>query len=232
MLQINGTFKKILVALFVVSVCVNLGLVDYWLSKNNQVVNLLSSVVSKLTKEPVSNGGKTVLNQETADNCGAACQEVISRKVKEEVAKIVTPLASRSTIVLPTGQSQNQGNFSQAKVVYVPVATYGAVSSMDWTDIVPSEFYFDLKDYPGAKEIRFVAYLLSINNDMGYARLYDNTNKRWAYFSDVQTNNSTFTRVESKPIEMLKGNNRFTIQLRSVNATQVQIKDAKLKIVF
>ena len=108
----------------------------------------------------------------------------------------------------------------------------GSISSVAWSDIIPSEFYFDLSSYPGAKQVRFEAYLLSVNNDLGAARLYDVTNKRGVDSSDIQTTASTFTRVESSGIVIWRGNNKYTVQLHSVNGTEVQLKDAKLKIVF
>lgn len=222
--------KKILLVLFGLIVCINLALLDFWLIKvNNQFLSFSSETYKK--QGSLENILKTLKSTSDSkifqDACDSDCQKQIIQKVKDEVVRIPSPTSVISKISPAVGQE----NFG-ARVIYVPLITNGAVSSMNWTDIVPSEFYFDLKDYPEVKEIRLVAYLLSVNNDMGFARLYDNTNKRWAYFSDVQTNNSSFTRVESKPIELLKGNNKYTVQLRSVNATQVQLKDAKLKIVF
>lgn len=222
--------KKFLFVLFAIIVCLNLALLDFWLIKINDKLLSFSSETNKKQSslENILQSLKSTSDNKILQNaCGVDCQKLISQKVKDDLEKIATPTPVASKII-PTVVLEN----SLAKVIYIPLITEGAVSSMDFKDIFPSEFYFDTKDYPGVKEVRLVAYLLSINNDMGYARLYDNTNKRWAYFSDVQTNNSTFTRVESKPIEFLRGNNKYTIQLRSVNATQVQLKDAKLKIVF
>jgi len=181
-------------------------------------------------------GGKLEVSREAGSGdekvrdtsgCGQTCQEEITQRVREEVAKIAVPT---STVIYKNTSTTTSSN--QSKIIYVPITAEGTVSSVNFTDIVPSEFYFDLSDYPGAKEVRFQAYLLSVNNDQIFARLYDNTNKRGIDFSDIQTNSSTFTRVESSAMTIWRGNNKYTVQLRSVNGTQAQLKDAKLKIFF
>lgn len=170
-------------------------------------------------------------NRIATDSCGIICQETIEEKIKEELAKIPSP-AGQSSVSPFTQKSVVQPTSVQSRVVYVPLITEGTASSISWTDIIPSEFYFDLKDYSGAKEVRFQAYLLSANNDLGFARLYDVTNSRGVDFSDLQTTSSTFTRVESSGMKIWQGNNKYTLQLRSVNGTQAQLKDAKLKIIY
>lgn len=164
------------------------------------------------------------------DSCRLSCGEIIEEKIKEELAKLpsMAGQSSISPVVYPTVASTN----SRAKVVYIPLINEGSVSSAEWTDVLPSEFYFNWSDYPGAKEIRFEAFLSSANDDPGYARIYDATNKRGVDFSDLLFGKSAYTRVESGKMVIWGGNNKYTVQLRSANATKVQIKDAKLKIFY
>lgn len=167
------------------------------------------------------------------DSCGLVCQETITARIQEELGKL-TPQAGQSSVSqIPIRRATTPTIANgKPKVVYFPLVTDGTVTSINWTDIVPSEFYFDLENYPNAKEVRFEAYLLSLNNDLVTARLYDQTNKRAVDFSDLQTKESTFTRAESSGISIWQGNNKYTVQLRSVNGTQVQLKDAKIKIIY
>jgi len=51
-------------------------------------------------------------------------------------------------------------------------------------------------------------------------------------YSDLSTANGVFSRLESRAIIIWLGNNKYTVQLRSENGTEVQLKEAKLKIVF
>lgn len=166
------------------------------------------------------------------DSCGLVCQKEIEEKIQEELAKIPSPAGQSSVSPSPQRQSVPLPSSTQSKVLYIPLVTSGSVSSVTWVDILPSEFYFDQANYPGTKEIRFEAYLLSLNNDLVSARLYDVTNKRGVDFSDLQTSASSFTRVESSAVKIWQGNNKYTVQLRSVNGTQAQLKDAKLKIMY
>lgn len=221
--MLNKILKITLIVLAIFAVS-NLGFLDYqWLSqKNNKSVSTNEATANKPLTTNSEYQPPVDVKQRGPGICGTECLDIISETVKSEVSKIS----------IPTSIPQKSTSSSSSKVVFVPLATTGAVSSMSWTDVVPSDFYFNLSDYPGAKEVRFVTYLLSINNDLGFAKLFDNTNKKEVYFSSVQTNSSTFVLVESQPIQISPGNNKYTIQLRSVNATQVQIKDAKLKIVF
>jgi len=178
-------------------------------------------------KWEVRTTGETKEEEKVAtDSCGLVCQEMIEEKIQEELARLPSPAGQSPVPVVSLPAS------GKPKTVYVPLITSGTVASASWTDVVPSEFYFDLVDYPNVKEVRFEAYLLSSNNDMVYGRIYDQTNKRGVDFSDIQTNSSTFTREESSKITIWRGNNKYTVQLRSVNATLVQIKDAKLKVIY
>lgn len=164
-------------------------------------------------------------------SCELSCKEIIEEEIQQELAKLPA-LAGQSSVSpaaplkIPT-QSNNK-----PKIVYVPLITDGSVSAAEWTGIVPSEFYFDPANYPSAKEFRFEAYLSSANDDRGFARLYDATNKRGVDFSDLSFNKSEFTRIESSAVKIWNGNNKYSIQLRSVNGTKVQVKEAKLKIYY
>lgn len=209
----------VLIIILAVSALTNLVFLDLNLIKNlriaeNKTVNEenLAGQFEKITPVP---------------EC-SLCKDIISDAVKEEVDKL--PLIAGQSGISPSPKKISP--VSEAKVAYVPLIADGSASSITWVDVVPSEFYFNINDYPGAKEVRFQAFLLSLNNDLVSARLYDQTNKRGVDFSDLQTASSSFTRIESSGMKIWQGNNKYTIQLRSVNGTQAQLKDAKLKIIF
>lgn len=169
-------------------------------------------------------------NKIATGSCELTCQDLIEEKIKEGLAKLPSPAGQSS---VPTAVSSRAVSpDTKTKVVYVPLTNEGGVSSSDWTDVVPSEFYFNLADYPGVKEVRFEAFLSSVNDDQGYARIYDATNKRGVDFSDLLFSKSAYTRIESSRMVIWNGNNKYTVQLRSANGTKVQIKDAKLKVLF
>lgn len=201
----------------------NLGFLDYRLIVGRQETEW------KLEKEEEVLLVEAPGASASAGACGESCRQLITEVVKEEIGRLSLVAGQSGTSPVP---KTNGKTSTQAKTAYVPLVTDGSIAAIVWTDIVPSEFYFDLGDYPGAKEVRFQAFLLSLNNDLVSARLCDQTNKRGVDFSDLQTSSSTFTRLESSGIKIWRGSNKYSIQLRSVNGTQVQLKDAKLKIIY
>lgn len=153
--------------------------------------------------------------------CVDECQVIIDQKISEALAKL-------PTLVVPTSAPA-----TQVKAVYIPLVTEGTTVNTTWTDINPSEFYFDLADYPGAKEVRFICYLQALHGSAKvYARLYDQTNKRGVDYSDLETQSDSYVRLESSGITIWRGNNKYTVQLRSANGTQVLLKEVKLKVIF
>ena len=166
------------------------------------------------------------------ENCALSCQQTISEKIQEELAK-TSPSAGQSSVLPTNALTVKTPTTGQQKILYIPLASNGNTVLTVWTDIVPSEFYFDLTNYPGIKEVRFETYLQAVNGSAKvYARLYDATNKRGVDYSDLSTANGVFSRLESSAITIWRGNNKYTVQLRSENGTEVQLKDAKLKIIY
>ena len=231
---------KIFLVFFSVSVLINLVLVDLWVLKRKQEITLDFSAdrpavvlpgeteEKKQGRETLSDLSKDEINLGSWE-CPGECEKLIEEKVKEAMAKLPTSLPQGQTkVVFPTSPPADK-----ARVVYVPLITEGTTFSTAWTDIVPSEFYFDINDYPGAKEIRFVAYLQAAQGAAKvYARLYDQTNKRGVDYSDIETQSSSYTLIESSKMTIWQGNNKYTVQLKSLNGTQVLLKEAKLKIIF
>jgi hypothetical protein len=178
---------------------------------------------------------KAATDQEAGDTCGSLCQKTIAEKIQAELDK-GTPSAgqSSSVTVSPPATCAVQPTASpQIKTLYIPLASQGSTVSTSWADIAATNFYFNLADYPGAKEVRFETHLLALDGASPvYARLYDVTNKRGVDYSDVSTRNQSYTRLESSALKIWRGNNLYLIQLRSEIGIEAQLKEAKLKIIF
>lgn len=204
---------KIVIGLLGILILGNLFFLDWQLLNKKEVGS--TKTVNVLEKPVVVN------------SCQEACEDLITQKVDEAVAKITPPVA------VVTQKVTNVSSGSQTKVAYVPLGAEGSVSSVSFADIVPSEFYFDLENYPGVKEVRFEAYIKASGPGTKiYARLYDQTNKRGVDLSEIETSSGTYERQESSGIVIWRGNNKYTVQLRSVNGTEASLKDAKLKIMY
>lgn len=211
---------KILLIIFGVLVFLNLLALDWsWFTDKSKGKE---TVAEQVTKEVAT----------IPENCALNCQQVITEKIQEELAK-TSPSAGQSSVLPTDTLTVKTPTSGQQKIIYVPLASDGTTVLTSWTDIIPSEFYFDLANYPGIKEIHFETYLQAVNGSAKvYARLYDATNKRGVDYSDLSTANGVFSRLESSAITIWRGNNKYTVQLRSENGTEVQLKDAKLKIIY
>jgi hypothetical protein len=120
-----------------------------------------------------------------------------------------------------------------AKVTYIPITTARSTAIMDWTDANPSDFYFDLVDFPGAKSVRWEVYLQAVNGSgKVFARLYDVTNKRGVDYSELATESNTSVFLRSSDLKIWRGNNLYRVQLKSVNGTEAVLAQARLKIIF
>jgi len=140
--------KKIflgLIVFLVFLVLVNVLFLDWWIFnkkeegvKSSEILSI-PAISESLTASP---------------SCQLACQDLIEEKIKMELSQLPSP----------AGQSSfSPAAVNKTTVAYIPLATDGSAKSNDWTEVIPSEFYFNLADYPGAKEVRFEAFLSSLN---------------------------------------------------------------------
>jgi len=223
---VKTVILKIVFSLVLFLIFGNLVFLDYvWLNERTQTV--LENSPGKetfFTSLPSSLG------------CEQSCKSLIAQEVQEELARVTlppSPSGDSSRLKLSPIPTQPLTPVMSPKIIYIPITSSGSTSAPDWTAIVPSEFYLDLTNYAGAKEIRLEAYLLAYQGAAQVsARLYDLSNNRAVDFSEVQTQNSIFTRVESSGMKIWRGNNRYVLQLKSGTGAQVQLQDAKIKILF
>jgi len=174
----------------------------------------------------VENEIATESGQEEAmpSNCLKDCQQLIDQKINEALAKI--PSQRPVNLVVPTTAT------GQQKVSYIPLIAETTINSADWTDISPSDFYFNLTDYGGAKSVRFEVYLKSLHQaGRVYVRLYDITNKRAVDYSDLSSLTETYELQRSSDLTIWRGNNLYRLQGKVLSGIEGYLKDAKLKII-
>jgi len=167
------------------------------------------------------------------DTCGLACQQKIAEEVAQEVARAMATVSGQKVVETKTVVKEVAPTLSneQAKVVYIPLVASASNTNTNWTDVIPSEFYFDLASYPGAKTVRFTGYLRAVHaTGPVYVRLYDVSNNRGVDNSDFSTSSNTSQRFESAALSIWRGNNLYRVQLRSPTATEAQLSEVKLKV--
>jgi len=179
--------------------------------------------------------GETPKTQETL-NC-STCQQFIS----EEVQKALPPASGNNLIATtpvpttkntPTPTSATAA-LSNLKVLFIPIGTTGTTTNTDWTEVPGTDFYFNLTDYPGAKNVRWELSLQAYLTNTGvYARLYDVTNKRGIDNSELTTTSTSYELMCSGDLTIWQGNNLYRVQIKGLNGNTVNLLTPKLKIVF
>jgi len=163
------------------------------------------------------------------DSCGSVCQQTIAQEIAVAMATVSGERVVETRTIVKEVASADSGD--QANIVYVPIVTTATSTDTDWASVIPSEFYFDLNSYPGAKTVRFTGYLRAVHaTGPVYIRLYDDSNNRGVDNSDFSTSDNSSQRFESAPISIWQGNNLYKVQLRSPTATQARLSEVKLKV--
>jgi hypothetical protein len=221
-----------------VIVIVNLLVLDIWVAGNR---NEKLKIKNEKFNEVEVNGEKqdltfypspTVVSVSPVDICGPVCQgkiaEEVSRAIatvsgKEKTEKLVIREEYKGPTIVPIE--------GKAEVVWIPLVSSANTTNTNWTDVSPSDFYFDQQDYPGAKQVKFVAYLRAVDaTGPVYARVYDVTNKRGVDNSEISTSSNSYQRFETGALTIWQGNNLYRLQLKSGIGTQALLSEAKLKV--
>lgn len=215
-------WKAILIALFVIDLlCLNLVAAELLFFRNNK-----GATINPIF--PVLNEQQT--NTPTQGVCPTVCVDEFNRLLSKSLATISASPKVTEEIIQPTAKPTVPTQ-QRAKTAYVPLLSSGSSAKMEWESYVPSDFYFDLSDYPDAKSVQFIAYLKPTDGSgKAFARLYDTSNKRAVDYSDLQSTSGTYELVVSSPLVIWRGNNLYRIQLKSLNGSVAAIQDAKLRI--
>lgn len=218
--------SKILPWIFGTFIVVNLLLLDFVWIKQRKTVLEGPGVAPSPTPTALAT---PTPSQQLAEACGTECLT----KIQEEIQKAISALPTPVPTVVQTKIVQPTPSPSGAKVVYISLISSGSTTNMDWTDITPSDFYFDLADYPGAKAVRWEASIRALHGSgMVSARLYDFTNKRGVDFSELETQSASFVLIRSSDLKIWRGNNLYRVQMKSINGTEAFLEQAKLRVIF
>lgn len=212
-------FLKILPWVFGVLVVVNLLLLDWFFFRPQATPNQQISIRPTLTP--------AVMGEESSiDQCPSACTQEIQQTVREEIASL--PLSTPAPVRTSTPKTTPAATI---KTTYVAINSSGSTTSTSWTDISGTDFYFDLSDYPTAKNVRWEASLQSyLSSDPAYLRLYDVTNKRAIDGSDLSTHSPSYEYLRSSDLSIWRGNNLYRIQAKGSSGNTVGFTAPRLKV--
>ena len=189
-----------------------------------------------------STNNQIITNNQEEKGCGEECLAAVREAVDNYQLSIVNLSATITGTVIPTVKPTAKPAAQQAvtatnpkirSVQYVTIPGNGSTVTNGWTVLSGTEFYFDLGDYPGLKEIYFEANLKLFNgNGIDYARLYDSTHGIGVQGSEVQTSSQANTVVESGKLSFWGGKNLIKVQSRSLTADTAVYNSGRLRIVM
>lgn len=142
---------------------------------------------------------------------------------------LIDSVKSSSTAV-PAAIIKSSG--STAKEYYVPLGS-GTTQKSDWEDITATETLIDPSNYPGIKEVYFVASLRNpTQNGQIEAQLYNVTDKNPVWNSHVIMNGPASQTIQSEKITLPTGTKLYRVQLKSSLQFQAYLDNAKVRIII
>ena len=151
--------------------------------------------------------------------------DVVNDKVNELEAQTV-----KTSPVVTVKQQTTTSSSSSINEVTIPLGS-GETNSKEWTDIPGMNAYIDTKRYSSISSVRFEA-VLRIPNAQGWvhARLYNKTDDRPVWNSEVISETDKSLLKQSEPITLDAGNKLYQVQLKSTIGVQALIDSGRIKI--
>lgn len=174
--------------------------------------------VSDLQITPVETISKT---------CPQNCLDQISN-LKKEIAKI-TPGVIKEVEKVETQTVVSDS--SSVKEFYITFGS-GSTESDSWEDIPGLSAYINSDNYKNIQSVVFEASLrIPTANGKVYARLYNKTDKRPVWFSEVSFEGDTSTLKRAENITLNQGNKLYQVQMKTSMKYKSLIDSARVKIV-
>ncbi len=184
----------------------------------------LSKIYSDIKAGRVQLGGAIT----EKSGCDAACQKEISDQVARAVATLSattkTPVANSSSA--PTSKPQDS---------YIQISGSGSTQSTDWTDVVGSDFSFDInRDFEKGAKFAWEGFLrIADANGEAFARIYDVTHGIGVNGSQISVvNQENFTRANSTNMNFWAGRNVYRVQIKSLNTFIVDYTGGKIRVSY
>ncbi|OGM26104.1 hypothetical protein A2627_03625 [Candidatus Woesebacteria bacterium RIFCSPHIGHO2_01_FULL_39_28] len=181
-------------------------------------------------------GGSRVETKVTNNECGIECKKYIDEKLSQQLNMVNTQLrvslrpsetprpTLKPTTVLPQKKVRS--------VSYMAIPGSGSTLNNDWTSVSGSDFYFDISDYPGLKEVYFEVNIKLLNgNGAAFVRLYDATHGIAISESVLTTSSQTTSNLSSSLLNFWSGRNLIRIQVKSLTADTAVFESGRLRIV-
>jgi hypothetical protein len=127
----------------------------------------------------------------------------------------------------------SKNNVSQKKQEFLKNIDGGGSASLGWSKVFGSDFVLDPSLYGNITQVTWQGWLeVKDGNGIGYARIYDVTNKRGVDGSEVRILSGVKSSFYSLPLSIWRGSNDYYIEVKSNTGYEVVITEPKIKIVI
>lgn len=162
--------------------------------------------------------------------CDASCQKEIADQVSRAVA---TLSASQKVSVVNTNTSTV--STSKPQDSYIQISGSGSTQNTGWTDVMGTDFSFDVtRDFDKNAKFAWEGFLKIANaNGTAYARIYDVTHGIGVDGSEISvTNKADYTRANSTNMNFWAGRNLYRVQIKSLNTFNVDYMGGKIRVSY
>lgn len=160
--------------------------------------------------------------------CDASCQ----KEIADQVARAVATLSAspKVTVVgtVPVSTSKPQDS-------YIQISGSGSTKNTSWTDVVGTDFSFDVgRDFDKGAKFAWEGFLkISNANGTAFARIFDVTHGIGVNGSDIYVDNKAdFTRANSTNMNFWAGRNVYRVQIKSLNTLNVDYMGGKIRVSY
>lgn len=169
--------------------------------------------------------GDVVIKKE---GCDEACQKEIADQVSRAIATLSASSKVSTVKNIPVSTSKPQD-------MYIQISGSGSTQNAGWTDVVGTDFSFDVtQDFDKGASFAWEGFLRVANaNGTAFARIYDVTHGIGVDGSQIYVvNKADFTRANSINMKFWAGRNTYRVQIKSLNTFNVDYMGGKIRVSY
>jgi len=160
--------------------------------------------------------------------CDALCQKEIADQVSRAVATLSATSKVSTIKTAPISTSKPQD-------IYIQISGSGSTQNTGWTDVIGTDFSFDVtRDFDKGANFAWEGFLRIANaNGTAYARIFDVTHGIGVDGSQIYVvDKADFTRANSTNMNFWAGRNTYRVQIKSLNTFNVDYMGGKIRVSY
>lgn len=190
----------------------------------------LSKIYSDIKDGRVQMG--QIVNQK--GGCDEDCQKEIADQVARAIATLSASQKSNAittttkTVTVPSATTKPQDS-------YIQISGSGSTKNTIWTDVVGTDFSFDVtRDFGSGANFAWEGFLkIADGNGTAFARIYDVTHGIGVNGSEISVvNKADYARANSTNMGFWAGRNTYRVQIKSLNTLNVDYMGGKIRISY